>query len=245
MAGPKNSFTIAGGVRAYRWTDAETGEETDVLSVTSIRKLCGEPHNLVSWKVANVVNLVMGVRKVEFTGPRGGLRKKYVQDGEFPGEFATKLLAAEGDEDELARVRAWLNKQADEPRDVAATRGTAVHAAIELGYMQPDEAWIRTQFSNKRLTATADDLTFVRDCLRQYRSLRADVPFVILSQEPQVWNLTAGYAGSFDALIWMMPEGTAPEAIAFAQKKADVGQIDLEIVKNVGGELVLADWKTS
>ena len=244
MSGPRNASLSAKGFRFYRWTDAVTGEETDVLSVTSIRKLCGEPHNLVSWKVANVVNLAMGVRKREFIGPRGGQRHEYVQDGEFPGEFVRRMVDSGGDTDELARVRGWLNKQADEPRDVAATRGTAVHAAIELGLSGTDKAWITNQFALKRLTPTDDDLEFVSDCMRQYRALRADVPFVILSQEPQCWNLTAGYAGSFDALVWMLPEERALQREGW-QALADEGKVDLADIQKVGGRIVLADWKTS
>lgn len=252
---PRNASINAGGFRIYVWEDKETGELTDVLSVTSIRKLAGMPHGLVEWQLKNVVNLAMGVRQITRIGPRGGVKKAYVADGEAPGAFAAKLIEADGDETKLARVRKWLRDEADEPRDVAAVRGSVVHKMIEenVELAHADDAAIHKAFERQwadeknkiKRTITEQDYAFVRHCLRNYWDMRANVPFVILAQEPQVWNLTAGYAGSADVLIWFLPEGTPIELVSVWQERADKGTITIEEIEKVGGVLCLGDWKTS
>ena len=249
MSQPPNSFRLAGGGRGYRWEDPVTHEITDVLSVTTIRTLCGMPPNLVTWKVSNVVNLATGMRKVDYLGPRGGKKSRYINDGPFPGQFVEKMLATEGDEETLARVRKWLTDTADEPRDIAAARGTTVHEAIERGMTptQVDEAYVRDAFA-RNMTAgevTADDIAFVRDCIVQHADLRATVPYVILGKELQVFELTAGYAGSFDCLLWILPKGTSASVVKTWQKHADEGRTTLDKIKAIGGEVVLGDYKTS
>jgi hypothetical protein len=156
---PKNASINGDGFRMYRWpgvTAAHAAEwmghlidsgvpsdeavqratlamdPTDVLSVTSIRKLAGENFMLVQWQIGNVVNLAMGVRKQTTIGPRGGVKEVYVKDGPFPGEFVTRMMETRGTTDKLDDVRRWLKSTADEPRDVAAVRGTVVHKLIEL-----------------------------------------------------------------------------------------------------------------
>jgi hypothetical protein len=257
MGNPANSFQLAGGGRAYRWTDPETGEDTDVLSVTTIRKLCGAPPNLVSWQLANVVNLAMGMRKKETPGPRGGKPTGYVRDGEFPGVFVEKMLATEGSDAELMRVRKWLYQQAEDPRDRAAARGTTVHNAIENRDLAEDIDldYVQAAFTHKHCSSVVgpEDVAFAHDCMVQFADMRAKVPFVILSQEPQVWNLTAGYAGSFDVLLWFLGEfdedgefTPLPDAnVEVWQGAADAGAVTLEDIREVGGKLVLGDWKTS
>lgn len=248
MSSPKNASINGGGFRFYRWEE-EGQDPVDVLSVTSIRRLCGEPHMLVSWKVANVVNLAMGVRRVERVGPRGGIRQSYISDGVFPGQFVTQMIESEGAEEELARVRKWLNATADEPRDTAATRGTVVHKAIEDGTRTSDitMAHVQSEWERERSSSRPNeqDLEFVRHCVRQYWSMREDFPFVILAQEPQVWNLTAGYAGSFDVLLWTVPAGTTRDQLNAWQHAASTRTLTLEEIEEAGGDIVLGDWKTS
>ena len=247
MSQPQNSFRLSGGGRAYRWEDPETHEITDVLSVTTIRQLCGAPPNLVTWKVANVVNLATGMRKVDYLGPRGGKRTRYVPDGEFPGQFVEKMLATEGDEESLASVRKWLTQTADEPRDIAAARGTTVHEAIERGMSpdQIDEAYVRDAFA-RNMTAgeiKPEDVAFVHDCMVQHADMRRQVPYVILGKELQVWSLTAGWAGTFDVLLWILPKDRVNEKRW--QILADDGRLTLETIQRVGGEVVLGDYKTA
>jgi len=249
MSGPKNASIGASGFRFYRWTDPISGEDTDVLSVTSIRRLCGVPHMLVNWQVGNVINLAMGTRQETRIGPKGGVKKVYVQEGDFPGTFVTQMLASNGAEEELARVRKWLNGSSNEPRDTAATRGTVVHSAIEhdVRVDQIDLGYIEKMWQLERTTsrATMQDVMFVQHCMRQYWAMRAGVPFVILAREPQVWNLSAGYAGSFDVLLWLVPEGTPPEQLVAWQVLANQRALSVEDIEAAGGQIVLGDWKTS
>lgn len=269
---PRNASINGDGFRFYRFepdqspeniaalkaagvTGAALTEPTDVLSVTSIRTLAGEPFQLVAWKVSNVVNLAMGVRKQTRIGPRGGVKEVYVKDGVFPGEFVARMLETRGAEESLDILRRWLRETADEPRDIAAVRGSVVHKMIELNVKLPriSEDSIRARFEAQwneerrkvKPDVTAEDVRFAHNAMRQYWDMRAHVPFVIIAQEPQVWNLEAGYAGSTDVLLWFLPEGSTDADVAYWQKRADAGKLTVEDVEKTGGELVLGDWKTS
>lgn len=280
MAGPKNASIGADGFRYYSWvglTDKTTPEQaavlakynataaTDVLSVTSIRTLAGEPFQLVNWKIANVVNIAMGVRKQTRIGPRGGVKSVYVQDGSFPGEFVTRIMETRGDEQKLDLVRKWLREAADEPRDIAAVRGTVVHKMIEANtpLARVNDDTVRARFEEQwklerrkvALEITDEDLHFVTNSLRQYWAMRATVPFVILAQEPQVWGLTAGFAGSADALIWFLGDfdasgqfvalpGVGVEQIVHWQREAANGRVAIATIDEIGGIVALGDWKT-
>ncbi|HET7070129.1 MAG TPA: hypothetical protein VFI40_04850 [Nocardioides sp.] len=258
---PRNASLDGQGFRFYGWTCAEgpgctcgarPGEEVRVLSVTSIRRLNGMNHMLVEWSLGNVVKLAMGIRKVTRVGPRGGVKEVYVADGPFPGEFVRRMTETEGDEAKLDAVRKWLRNTADEPRDVAAVRGSVVHKLIELNVKldRLDDDVIRAKFEDEwrgekrkvKPDITADDLNFVYGGMRQYWDMRAKRPFVILAQEPQVWNLTAGYAGSADVLMWFLPDG---QDVRERQQQANRGLVTIETIAEVGGRIALGDWKTS
>lgn len=236
----------------YQWIE-EGKEPVDVISVTSIRKLCGEPLQLVQWQISNVLNVVLGTTKRVKIGPRGGRTETYVRDGEFPGIFLTKLLATEGTQAGLDALRKWLRETADKPRDTAAVRGTMVHEAIEIGATVDmiDRRYVELAVGRlsprdqKKMAAgvTEEDVEFIRSCVAQYWDMRAKVPFVLLAREPQVWNLSQGYAGSADALIWFLPE--AHRALPELQKMADRGEITQAFIEEVGGHVTLGDWKTS
>lgn len=266
--GPRNAGENADGFRVYRWAGGNTDlnlrygavEPADLLSVTSIKTLAGENFKLVNWKISNVVNVATGSRKVTRVGPRGGIKEVNVQDGEFPGEFIRRILAEPGKIDEHRR---WLRDNADMPRDVAAVRGSVVHKMIEdnLPLRVLDEDVIRKRFAlqwagEKRKVKPAildDDVYFVWNAMRQYEDMRENVPFVVLAQEPQVFNLRAGYAGSADVLIWFL--GHWDEAgvfvplpgvdVAYWQKEADAKRVTKAIVEEVGGTLGVGDWKTA
>jgi hypothetical protein len=296
---PKNATIRGDGFRMYAWPGADgrpgqdlevlekyhATEASDLLSVTSIRSLAGEPYQLVAWKIANVVNLAMGVRKATKIGPRGGVKEVYVKDGPFPGEFVTRMIESRGDQGKLDDNRKWLRSTADEPRDIAAVRGTIVHKLIELNapLSLVDEDLVRQRFAiqwaeEKRKVkpdVTAEDVSFVINGMRQYWDMRLHTPFVVVAQEPQVYNLTAGYGGSADAIIWFLGnfergpgedndgydpnadyvfvplpgyDPATPEglaAIAGWQKAADKGTLTLAQIKGVGGDLTVGDWKTA
>ena len=80
-------------------------------------------------------------------------------------------------------ARRWLRSAATEERDAAAELGTAVHTAVTSGQRPMD---------------VAED---VRPYLYQYLSWLHDSGATILAVEQQVFNITEGYAGSFDLLV--------------------------------------------
>lgn len=270
---PRNATVNGDGFRIYPWPGGDTElnrrfnavEQQDLLSVTSIRALAGIPFQLVNWQVNNVVSLAMGSRKATVIGPRGGVSEKYVPDGEPPGEFVKRMLevTTQKERDELRR---WLKSTADEPRDIAAVRGSVVHKLIEdrLPTNIIDQAVIYNRMAKqwadeKRkapIAITDQDYNFVWNALIQYEDFRQKVPFVIVAQEPQVYHLKAGYGGSADVLMWFLGEWTRvgedvefraiPDAdLVELQKRADRGSITVSDIEQIGGQVAVGDWKTS
>jgi hypothetical protein len=88
-----------------------------------------------------------------------------------------------GDPMELKRVRAELRNAASAHRDKAAELGTAVHDAATSG--------------RSPLQVSPE----VAPRLRQYLDWLAVSGAEVLAAERQVWNLTLGYAGTFDLLV--------------------------------------------
>lgn len=289
---PKNASINAGGFRIYDWPGGDTPlnqkynavEPAQLLSVTSIRTLAGEPFQLSAWKISNVVSVAMGTRKVPAIGKRGRpLKNKTViaKDGPFPGEFVTRMLETKGSDEGLNEVNTWLREQADQPRNVAAVRGSVVHKMIEMGLTMAvvDEDVIRARFAAQwaeekmrvRPEVTMEDVAFAEDGLANYWAMRERVPFVIVAQEPQVFNLSAGYAGSADAFIWFLgnfqtrsfeaiddngqeymedetifvPLPDADKMMPRYQKEADAKRLTAETIESVGGQVTVGDWKTS
>lgn len=104
---------------------------------------------------------------------------------------------------------------------------------------------VRSLFLEQRDTAapTEDDVRFVQNCVRQYWHWRSEFPHVVLAREPQLFNLKLGYAGSADALVWVLP-GVSPD-VAWWQKRADTGRVTRETIDNFGGSVLLVDYTTS
>lgn len=257
--GPQDaSIRGKGNFRFYSWPGGDSDlhrkynatERTDVLSVTSIRSLCGMGFQLVNWQQANLIDAAMGTMKRTVIGPRGGVKEKRVLDI-FPSEFVQKYLAGEGSQASLDEIRGWLRDTADAPRNIAARRGTIVHKAIEqgVGSLRIERPYVESVFETlssrdrKNANVTDEDVDFVYNAVRQYEDMRANVPFVILAREPQVWNLTAGYAGSTDVLMWFLPEGSG--GTIEWQARADRGAVTVDDIRRFGGRVVLGDWKTS
>jgi hypothetical protein len=88
-----------------------------------------------------------------------------------------------GDPLQLKRVRSELRNASSAHRDKAAELGTAVHDAATQGRSP-------TQVSPE-----------VAPRLRQYLDWLAVSGAEVLAAERQVWNLTLGYAGTFDLLV--------------------------------------------
>lgn len=235
-----------GEFRFYRYDPEDGSEPVDLLSVTSIRSLCGEPYNLVNWKLANIVDAVLGTMKRTVVGPRGGV-KDVRQVWEYPSEFSRMYDESKGQQGPIDALRKWLRDRADEPRNIAAIRGTLVHDAIEknVQWDRIDRNYIEAMLANmskrdrdKMPKVGDEDVFFVRNAVRQYWDMRRQVPMVILAREVRVVNLTAGYAGTFDALVWLLPEGESPNDFI-----AD--KVTQEDIDRIGGRIVLLDWKTA
>jgi hypothetical protein len=264
MSGPQDAVTDANGFRIYKWVPApesipwlrEHNLPTDpinVMSVTSIRRACGEGFALVNWQIANVLDVATGMEKAVVVGPRGGVSEKRIST-DWPPPFIAQLMATNGDEAALMKLRAKWRTQADQPRDRAAVRGTIVHSFIEHNVTEDriDEDFVTNardgldaRDRQKMGVVTPQDVKFINRCVWQYWYMRRVRPFVILAREPQVWNLSIGYSGSADALFWFLPVGTPESEVVEWQRRADAGEITMEMIESTGGDVVLGDWKTS
>jgi hypothetical protein len=255
--GPKNASLSGDGFRFYRWTDALTGKETDVLSVTSIRKLCGEPINLVNWQLANIADAALGTMKRTVIGPRGGAKEKRLIE-EYPCEFAVMYDEAQGEQSKIDDLRRWLRESADQPRNIAAVRGTIVHEAIEknVPWDLIEQPYVEAAFGRlssrdqkgMKKGVQEEDVHFVRNAVRQYWDMRNSLPFIIIAREVQVFNLEAGYAGQFDALVWLLGEFDAEGNFVPTVDRSRVPkarEITVDTIRELGGMLILVDWKTS
>lgn len=249
--GPQNATLDGEGFRWYQWEDAVTGEVHRLLSVTSIRKLAGEPYGLVQWQLNNILDTVMGTVKRPAIGKRGGPLKgkwQYVPE-DYPSEFMERYVASDGQQAKLTDLRKWAREQADEPRNIAGLRGTIVHKGIERGvkFEQVEQPWVEATFldlsqrdrAKRPGGVIAEDVTFVRRGIANYWDMRKTVPFVIVAREPQVFNLTSGYGGSADALCWFLPKDYDGSPLPKAH------QLTLKAIQSIGGFLAVGDWKTS
>lgn len=250
-AGPANATLNGEGFRFYRWEDSVTGESYDLLSVTSIRKLCGENYSLVNWQLNNILDGVFGTVKRPAIGKRGKpLKGKYTYVPEqYPSEFVERYMATDGSQPKMDELRKWIRSEADQPRNIAARRGTMVHEALErnVDWRRIERPWVEAAFENlssrdkaaAKNGVTDADVTFVRRAVANYWDMRANVPFVIIAREPQVFNLSMGYGGSADALVWFLPEGHDGKGLPRAH------ELTLKFIQSVGGYLAVGDWKTS
>lgn len=265
-AGPANATLNGEGFRFYQW---EEGDQTyNLLSVTSIKKLCGENYGLVNWQLNNIVDTVMGTVKRPAIGKRGGVLKgKYeYRVEEFPSEYDVLYHDAVNEDGVLTmekakEVRQWLRGTADEPRNIAARRGTIVHAAIEknIAARRIERDWVESEFGQlsakdkaaAKRGVTDKDVEFVHNAVAQYEDMRKSVPFVIVAREPQVFNLTLGYGGSADTIIWFLGHFVDGDFVPLPNI-ADIMRnmprphlITLAYIESVGGILAVGDWKTS
>lgn len=246
------------GFRFYRYTD-DAGLVTDLLSVTSIRSLCGESYNLVNWKMANLADAALGTQKRTVIGPRGGV-KEVRQVFEFPSEFARLYGESGGEQGKVDALRKWLRERGDEPRNIAANRGSIVHEAIEKSVRwdrieRPyvEDAFTRLSASDRKRSGaiTDEDVYFVRHSMRQFWDMREAVPMVLLAREVRVLNITVGYAGTFDTLAWLL--GDIADDGSFVplpqEKRVEAGSIGPNAtaadVARIGGFIALLDWKTA
>jgi hypothetical protein len=180
---------------------------------------------------------------------------------EYPSEFARKYEDTTGEQGPIDLLRKWLRERADEPRNIAAIRGTLVHEAIEknIAWDRIERPYVEAAFlglsqrDQKKVKGVSDeDVFFVRNAVRHYWDMRKQVPMVVLAREVRVVNLTAGYAGTFDALAWLLGHFSAdgtfiplPPAYQKAALALRADTVTIADIEQFGGTIVLLDWKTA
>jgi len=125
---------------------------------------------------------------------------------------------ATGEPTSLEAVRKHLRLAATEERDRKAALGKAVHEAAE---------------ANKALTEVGPDIApFLRQDHDWRQQSRADIVLV----ERQVWNLTVGYAGTFDRIV-RFPDGSL-WIVDLKTGKGAYGEHALQLMAYVMAEFV-------
>ena len=188
--GPRNAFVGEGGLRYYTWQGRR------LPSVTSIRNMAGQPHALVSWKIAKVLDRACGRILKDADGREVGTEPGSLD--ELAAMLTRDARPRERvlEKNRIKEARQFLGRAPDEERDHAAARGTAVHRAAEQRLLPEDLTDYTDPESGAVIPASE-----VRDKYRQYLAWLSDSQAVVELQERQVFNLTLGYAGSFDLLV--------------------------------------------
>lgn len=193
QVGPKNAWNDPeSGLRYYRW------QGRDLPSVTSIRRLAGVPFGLVSWQQGKILDRAAGRILKDEDGKEVGW-----EDGSLAE--LTAMLTREKrprervlEKNRIKEARKWLLAATTEERDTAAALGTAVHDAAAAGMTPATVPGIVTIHKDgKDIDVAGDD---IRPRLRQYLAWRDESGFEPVLVERQVFNLTLGYAGSFDLI---------------------------------------------
>lgn len=97
-------------------------------------------------------------------------------------------MLAQGTPEQVKATKSWLRAASTEERDAAASLGTRVHDAVSQGHAVTN--------------VPADLAPFVLQFMHWLSVSRAK----IVLTERQCWNLTLGYAGTFDMLV-QFPDG--------------------------------------
>lgn len=170
------------GMRFYRF------QGRDLPSVTSLRRMAGVPHGLVSWQLARVVARATSEHQTLTAMVTRPLRPRE-RDATKPAKEAGR----------------WLRAAATEERDASSALGTAVHDAASRG-LTPDTLPDPFTFlkDGERVEIPAADIA---PRLGWYRDWLAVSRAGIVASEFQVANLTVGYAGSCDLLV-RFPSGS-------------------------------------
>lgn len=176
IASPPDS-RIRSGLRSYAW------QGRDLPSVTSVQRMAGIPHQLHQWAVSQVV-----ARATSEVSTLNAMLNR---------ERRPRERALESNRlDEASR---WLRGAATEERDRSAAIGSAVHDAIANG-LSPDDIPDELNTIKDGIPVTVDGVT-VRARVEQFLDWRRVSGATVLAQEFQVFNLTAGYAGSADMIV--------------------------------------------
>lgn len=176
IASPPDS-RIRSGIRTYAWQGRE------LPSVTSIQRMAGIPHQLHQWAISQVVDRAVGQHPT--------------LDAMLSRERRPRERALESNR--VSEASAWLRAAATEERDRAAAIGSAVHDSIANG-VSPDDIPDELHTLKDGQPVTVDGVS-VRGRIKQFLDWRRASGATVLAQEFQVFNLTAGYAGSGDLIV--------------------------------------------
>ena len=175
VSGPPDAKVNADGFRTYRWPNPD-GTDRELMSVTSIRKLVGEPFGLVAWQIGKVLDRALSE---EYRRRWNGT----LSSSEAMDDDGQEFMESSPDPMLVAELRKWLRAASTEERDVAAGKGLDIHGALELG-LTPEQCNEET-----------------RPYIRQVYHFLADTGWKIAAQEQQCWNLSVGYAGTLDVIF--------------------------------------------
>ena len=164
----------------------------DYISVTSMRQTLGMPPHLHQWSQNQLV--------------------KAIQND-------PTLVKAIGNETQADVLRKAM-LAADEERDNAARRGTAVHEAIAEGRTLPDVA------------------PELRPYIQQYAQAVIALGIKPLLVERQIFNDTYGYAGSFDMLAHVKQRDNKVYIIDLKTGKSTHPEAALQVLSYLKGEFI-------
>jgi hypothetical protein len=142
-----------------------------LISATSLRQACGVPYALARWMQGQVALAAVA----------SPTAVKLYADGIYAASTKGDTVAIA----ELEReAKAFLLKEANSKRDKAADRGTAIHEVV----------------SRPEGTDVSDVPPAIWAAASQFHRAIKELGLTILLQERQVYNLSLGYAGSFDLI---------------------------------------------
>lgn len=215
-SGPRNARTDPdSGLRWYRWQDRE------VVSVTSARSMAGLSFNLAAWQLARVCDRAT-LEHGTLTGMLNRERRKRERNLEENRvkEARAWLRAAPEELRDYAATRGNAVHEAAEkaiPVDwIGDYRKVKLRVPLldEFGVQQVTDAGTKRIHTIERRgydlvvpegAEIVSDMVIpaaeIADRVRQDRDWLAVSGAEILLTESQVWNLTLGYAGSFDRLV--------------------------------------------
>jgi hypothetical protein len=215
---PRNAYTDPDtGMRFYRF------QGRDLPSVTTLRRMAGVPHGLVSWQLSKVVE-----RATSETDTLTAMLSRPKR----PREHADKIDAKRRGE-----AGKWLRAAATEERDASSSLGTAVHDAAAQGFT-PDTLPDPYRFlkDGQTVELPAADIA---PRLGWYRDWLVSSKATIVAAEFQVANLTVGYAGSCDLLV-RFPTG-AQWIVDIKTGKGTYPEHALQVLAYRNGEVVFHD----
>lgn len=221
-SGPRNArIDSTTGLRFYTWQGQE------LVSVTSARNAAGAPPALVRWQLGKVCDRAVddldtltamlsrekrprerALEKNRRDEARRYLRQAAEDERDHKAARGSAVHAAAEHQMPVADVTDYVRYTVVVPllgadgEQLRTEKGTVRRKTVEregFGLEEPADALEVTSV----LTIPADE---IRGRLRQFYAWVSDGGAEVLSREGQVFNLTVGYAGSYDMIV-RLPDG--------------------------------------